>query len=172
MEKAQVKYSKYSFAESRPPKGFVMGFNGEVMHNSKAGLDSQGNIVKAGMPGFIQWVQTYHPEVWQEASVSPLLAGIGADAVATTPATPVAQNKIVSALTDAAAKLLPLYQQQQVFQTQLKRAQAGLAPVDVSAYTADTGYQVGLNKSTQSTLMMIAGLGVGGLLLWKLLGKR
>lgn len=186
-----TEYRTFGFVSGQTPKGFVMNFNGEIMNN-----DGMGGIVdmsglagrfdrikvgsmkpkfmrKSGYNGFIAWLEKYHPEVIDEASMSPELSGLGADAAASPAAatTPAAKTSWINSLTDAAAKILPLYQQQKVFSTQLKRAQTGLPPVDMSAYTADTGYQVGLNQSTQNTLLMVGGLLVGGLILWKVLSK-
>jgi hypothetical protein len=82
-------------------------------------------------------------------------------------------SQIVQTITQAASALLPLYQQQQILNAQLQRAQKGLPPLDTSRYIdPNTGLNVGLNAGTQNTLLMLGGLAVGGLLLFKVLGGR
>lgn len=131
-----------------------------------------------GIPGFLQWVKAKHPAIWHAAKYSPELSGLGAAtdmAIAATGGTaqqPGTFSKIMTGISDAASKLLPLVQQQQEFQAQLKRAKAGQAPLDLDTYTGNTGYRVGMTTDTSKTLLMVAGIGAAALLGWKLLGSR
>lgn len=56
---------------------------------------------------------------------------------------------------DSLARLLPIlattYQQRQLLSVQVERARAGLAPLDVSAYTP--GFNVGLSADTKQLLI-------------------
>jgi hypothetical protein len=78
----------------------------------------------------------------------------------------------ISTVKNAASAVLQVNQQRQVMDMQLQRARAGLPPLDVSAYTDAAAYQVGLNQSTQRTLLIGAGILVGGFVLYKLLGTK
>lgn len=118
---------------------------------------------KPGIPGFLDWVRIRHPQVWQAAQSSPTMAGLGADdavVVATSPETakPGTLATIISAISDTASKLLPVYQQQVEFKTQLARAQAGQPPLDLTNYTGNAGYRVGLTSSTSNTFLIIGGV--------------
>jgi hypothetical protein len=55
---------------------------------------------------------------------------------------------------NAASAMLPVYQQQQIFNLQLSRAKAGLPPLDTSNLTANSGLQFGINTSTQKVLLI------------------
>lgn len=87
--------------------------------------------------------------------------------------TTTANATIAQTLAQAASAFLPLYQQKQLLDVQLKRAQAGLPPLDTSRYVdANAGLNVGLNTGTQNTLLMMAALAAAALIGFKLLGKR
>ena len=83
-----------------------------------------------------------------------------------------AVGQIISTITQAAAAFLPLYNQQQLLRVQLERARAGKPPLDTSAYESATqGINVGVNRSTQNTLLWLAG-GLAGVYLISKLLKR
>ena len=86
--------------------------------------------------------------------------------------TTVATNQYASIIANIAKTALPLIQQQQIFSAQLSRAKAGLQPLNTAGLLDNQGFNFGLNPSTQKTLLMVAGLGVGAVLLVKLLKKR
>jgi hypothetical protein len=67
-------------------------------------------------------------------------------------------DQFVTSVTKAAAAILPLAQQQKVLNLQLKRAQAGLPPLNVGAYIdPNQGFNVGLGAGTQKTLLYLGG---------------
>jgi hypothetical protein len=74
-------------------------------------------------------------------------------------------SQIVSTLSQAASTLIPAINQQQIFQAQLSRAQAGLPPLNTSQYGL-----VGSGATGVSTTALV--LGGGALLLLLLLGKK
>lgn len=81
--------------------------------------------------------------------------------------------QITDTVKNAAAVILPTIQQQKLLNVQLDRAKAGLPPLDLSRYeSASQGLNVGINRSTQTTLLMIAAGVAGVFLLSKVLGKR
>lgn len=154
-----------------------------------------------GYPGYVNWVAQAHPEVIEEAAqrdpnVAEALEGLGVllpniDLTqvkkTTTPVIdtsswgkqttsslfdPEKWKAVGTSLSQAGSALLPLYQQQQIMKLQLERAKQGLPPLDTSALTAESGVQVGINPATRNTILMVAGLAVGGLLLYKFLGKK
>lgn len=85
-----------------------------------------------------------------------------------TNATPWYQN-FLSSLANIATTYLTVDQQKQLNTINLQRAQQGLRPLDVTAYTG--GVNVGLSSSTQNTALMVAGI-IGGLFLVSKLIKR
>jgi hypothetical protein len=135
-------------------------------------LSGDGEVLPTGYAGFAEWMRRVHPDVYEKAMSSPTLSGIGATDAAPADVTANPKPGLIDSLIAAGQKMLPLYYQQQEFKAQLDRAKQGLPPLNLPSYTGDTGYKVGLTSSTQNTMLMVAGLGLGGLLLYKLLGKR
>jgi len=87
--------------------------------------------------------------------------------------TSAASSSIIDTIQQAAAAFLPLVTQQKLLNINIDRASKGLPPIDTAAYeSASQGLNVGINRSTQNTFLMLAA-GLGGIfLLSKLLGKR
>lgn len=155
-----------------------------------------------GYPGFVNWVAEEHPEVVEQAiaddpQVAEDLQGLGVllpnidlsqakktsvpivdiskiPKVSTTSSLfdPEKWKSVGTSIAQAGSALMPLYQQQQIMKLQLERAKQGLPPLDTSALTAESGMQVGINPATRNTILMVAGLAVGGLLLFKFMGKK
>jgi hypothetical protein len=135
-------------------------------------LSGDGEVLPTGYAGFAEWMRRVHPDVYEKAMSSPTLSGIGATDAAPADVTANPKPGLIDSLIAAGQKMLPLYYQQQEFKAQLDRAKKGLPPLNLPSYTGDAGYKVGLTDSTQKTMLMVAGLGLGGLLLYKMLGKR
>jgi hypothetical protein len=67
-------------------------------------------------------------------------------------------SQLAQTITSAGAAILPLVQQQKLLAVNVDRAAKGLPPVNISSYESATqGLNVGLNASTQKTLMYVAG---------------
>jgi hypothetical protein len=87
--------------------------------------------------------------------------------------TTTASSSIIDTIAAAAQAFLPLVTQQKLLNINVDRAAKGLPPIDTAAYeSASAGLNVGANRSTQNTLLMLAA-GIGGVfLLSSLLGKK
>lgn len=144
-----------------------------------------------GFQGFIGWLEATHPKLYnyavaadpdfvsgvQNARSSGSVLGI----VDTTPGAVIqpetakgesAATQFVKTISQAAAAILPLVQQQKILSIQLKRAQAGQAPLDVGDYIdPNAGLNVGVTPGTQKTLLYLAG-GLGAVFLVSRLLKR
>jgi hypothetical protein len=129
-----------------------------------------------GWPGFFDWLRKAHPEL--TAQVVGNVDGLGADdPVAATAAAAAAEpsfgEKIANLITKAGSAILPLVQQQKILSIQVDRAKRGLPPLDASLYESSTqGLNVGLNRSTQTTMLLLGGGLLLVLVLPKLLGGR
>jgi hypothetical protein len=125
-----------------------------------------------GWPGFFDWLRKAHPEL--TAKVVGSVEGMGADdPVAATAAAAAAAPesfgaKLADVIKSAGAAILPLVQQQKILSIQVDRAKKGLPPLDASLYESSTqGMNFGINKSTQTTILLLG----GGLLLVMVLPK-
>jgi hypothetical protein len=147
-----------------------------------------------GFQGFIGWLEATHPKLYNYAlaadpdfvtgasnarSSGAVLSGLGLVDVSpastlqpqTSGGSTSAQN-FVNTLLQAGAAILPLVQQQKILAIQLKRAQAGQAPLDVGDYIdPNSGINVGVTAGTQKTLLYLAG-GLGAVFLLSRLMKR
>jgi hypothetical protein len=135
-----------------------------------------------GWPGFLGWVAATHPKLYnmmiasdpdtlmmldQQRHSASVLSGLGLlDPDATAPGSTVASpttggsamEQFVAMVSRAGAAILPLVQQQKILNIQLKRAQAGQAPLDVGAYIdPNAGMNVGMTPGTQKTLLYLGG---------------
>ena len=77
---------------------------------------------------------------------------------------------LLNSLTQAGTTYLSIEQQRELNKINLQRAQSGLPPLDSSQY--QTGVSVGVGSSTQNTLITVAAIGAGALVLSSLLGGR
>jgi hypothetical protein len=135
-----------------------------------------------GVPGFVAWVRAAHPTIYRQLAMrlrGAQLNGLGlvgpslataADPVAVAAAQPSMAQTILSTVKDLVSVGLPLYQQNKIFDLQLKRAQAGLAPLDSSALADISSVRVGVDAATRNTGLMIAGGAVLAFLGAKALG--
>lgn len=81
-------------------------------------------------------------------------------------------QSLIQTVTQAGAAYLSLDQQKRVLNMQLDRARQGLPPLDVGAYLdPNQGLNVGINQSTQRTILLVAA-GLGGVFLLSRLLKR
>lgn len=147
------------------------------------------STLPAGVPGFVRWLRVAHPKIHQRLAAriagGTSVAGLGivmpsgvaltapqatatVNAAASNPGT---AQQILTAVKDLVAVGLPLYQQQKLFDLQVKRAQQNLAPLDTAAIADASGMRFGLDTSTQNTGLMIGGLFVAGLLGYALLRR-
>lgn len=146
-----------------------------------------------GWKGFIGWLEATHPKVFDRVAVSNSnfvtgqlslrnsaqnLTGLAGDdnspaqTVTAPPPAPSMIQQFVTSVAAAASALLPLAQQQKILKLQLKRAEAGLPPLDVGAYVdPNQGINVGVTPATQKTLLYLVG-GVAGVFLLSRLLKR
>lgn len=140
-----------------------------------------------GWAGFMGWLADTHPQLYNKVRVmdsdfvqaaeqqsnagSVILAGLsGDDAPAPAPSQ---VQQFLQTATAAAAAILPLVQQQKVLNMQLKRAQAGLPPLDVGAYIdPNQGMNVGITPATQKTLMYLVGGGIAAFLVSRVIRRR
>lgn len=83
-------------------------------------------------------------------------------------------DTIANTVKALASSILPVIGQQKILNVQLDRAKAGLPPLDTSGLIdPNSGLAVGLNKGTQNTFLIIAGIGAAALIGHALLkGKR
>jgi len=133
-----------------------------------------------GVPGLVRWIKVAHPAIYRGLSArlahAPL-HGLGItdpNATAVTvadSAKPGVAQTILSTVKDLISVGLPLYQQQRLFDLQVKRAQAGLAPLDTSAISEASALKVGVDSGTRNTGLIIAGLGAAALLGFALLRR-
>jgi hypothetical protein len=73
---------------------------------------------------------------------------------------------------NVALTVLQTAQQKKVLDLQLARAKAGQPPLDIQDYMGDASIRGGLDNSTQRMVFITVGALVGGLLLFKVLGRR
>lgn len=137
-----------------------------------------------GPVGLVKWVKFTHPKIYH-ALASRLAAanqlqgymdGVGVldpgtDPVAAAAAKPGIGQTIVDTLKELVTVGLPIYQQQKVFDAQLKRASMNLPPLDTTGIADASGFRVGLDQGTRNTGLMIAGLGAAALVLFAVLKK-
>lgn len=142
-----------------------------------------------GVPGLVRWIKASHPTIYrglaERLAVSRGLKGLGL----TSPADDLSEvsvnvkkiadtggpgvaNTILNTVKDLVTVGLPLYQQQKVFDLQLSRAKAGLAPLDTSAISDASAFRVGVDSATRNTGLMIAGAAAIGLIGFALLRRR
>lgn len=76
-------------------------------------------------------------------------------------------QNVLQTAAQVATTYLTLDQQRELLRIQNERARQGLPPLDVSQYTP--GVSVGVEKSTQNTVLLGIVIVVGGLLLAKVL---
>lgn len=124
-----------------------------------------------GVPGLVRWIKVAHPAIYDNlarvvrAHTTPggKLSGLGLTDPAATPITaadsgnPGIAQTIVNTVKDLVAVGLPLYQQQKLFDLQVKRAQQGLAPLDTARIADMSAVRVGVDSDTRKTGMLIAG---------------
>lgn len=141
---------------------------------------------KPGVPGFVSWVKTAHPAIYRAAQdrLSVMrMDGLGLSSpddlsevkvnvqkVAESGG-PGAANMILSTFKDLVSVGLPLYQQQKLFDLQLQRAKAGLAPLDTSAIQDSGAIRVGVDSATRNTGLWVVGGLAAALLGYKLLTR-
>lgn len=150
-------------------------------------IRARNSNLPGGKLGFMMWTRKYMPEVYTKIistvrDESTDIAGMG-DVDAITPAVPPAvaatstapaSSSWAETIKNITLPLLGIYQQKKILDLQLDRAKAGLSPLDIAnveQYTASNAVRVGITSDTQRTLLIGAGVLVGGLLLFKVLGR-
>lgn len=131
----------------------------------------------AGYPGFFAWVKRAHPGLYSQAvaRVPQAFAGMGAMGL-TAPGEPTAQSqgiasKLLDTIKNLATVALPIYTQKKVLDMQLKRADAGLPPLDTSQISDMTSVKVGVDEGTRNTGLMVVGGILAAILGYKLLSR-
>lgn len=79
-------------------------------------------------------------------------------------------ENILNTLTQTAQVVLPLYQQQQLLQLNVKRAEQGLPPIKPEDYAA--GVNVGVSSETQKMIYILVGAVLAYLLIKEFGGRR
>jgi len=137
------------------------------------------STLPVGVPGLVRWVKYAHPAIYQKLGArierNLALQGLGLvaakDTVTAAAATPGLGAKIVGALKDLISVGLPLYQQQKVFDLQLKRAAQNLAPLDTAALSEISSVKVGIDAPTRNTGLLVVGGLAAALVGYKLLTR-
>jgi hypothetical protein len=142
-----------------------------------------------GVPGLVRWIKFAHPVMYNELAArlksrSNYLNGLGvADprtVDSTIPVTPIVAASTPgwgTTLLNTIKEILPAavqtYQQGRIFDLQIKRAQAGQAPLDTTALSDAASFRVGVDTATRNTALYIAGgLAVAFIGYKLILGKR
>lgn len=182
-----MNYLRIPFVGRTPP-GITHGLEGLPMKIARIPVAN----LPPGVPGLVRWIKAAHPTIYRSlgarlAVARPVrLAGLGLASPSddlsevkvnvtkiadSAPAGSSIANTILSTVKDLVTVGLPLYQQQKVFDLQLSRAKAGLAPLDTQALSDASALRVGVDSGTRNTGLMIAGiLAVGGIA-WALLRR-
>ena len=157
---------------NRQPKGMGMlrrtegGQNVNGLDYSDPSAQIMGGLGATGTGVF----NSDAASIWRQGTLTPAATEGITDSIPMPTST--LSSSIADTLKNLAAGFLPLYQQKKLLDIQLERAKNGLPPLDTSAYESGSGgVQVGVNRSTQNTLLMLAGIAAGGFLLVKLLGS-
>lgn len=139
------------------------------------------STTRVGLPGLIKWVQATHPQVYHAVAsrlaVANQLQGVGILDPSTDPVSAAATSSpgIGAQILDTIKQLIPVaaqtYQQQKLFDLQVKRAQQNLPLYDTSAIADGSAFRVGVDSSTKNTALMIAGLGAAALLLFAVIKR-
>lgn len=126
-----------------------------------------------GVPGLVRWIKAVHPSIYnglaQRLATTQVLNGLGlVDSSLTALPTAAADSgkpgiaqTIVNTVSELAKVALPLYQQQKLFDLQVKRAQAGQPMLDASSLSDLSSVKVGVDSSTRNTLLY-GGLALAG----------
>lgn len=139
------------------------GLEGRAMKVIRAKVDTNA---APGWRGFVKWLARTHPQVYNMTKASApnevaMIENAGwpgrtLSGDETPPQSMI--DKLVTSITAAGAAILPLVQQQKLLKIQLARAKAGDKPLDIGAYSdPNQGVNVGLNPSTQKTLLWLGG---------------
>lgn len=133
-----------------------------------------------GVPGLVRWIKATHPAIYSKLSARLAhmpLQGLGLtdpNATAVTVADsgkPGIAQTILSSVKDLISVGLPLYQQQKLFNLQLKRAELGQPMLDTQALSDASAIRVGVDSQTRNTGLWIVGGLVAALLGYKLLSR-
>lgn len=176
-----MNYRKIPFVGGTP-RGEIVALNGlpEDRTMSKIARIPVATTLPAGVPGLVRWVKFTHPAIYHALSArlaaANQLQGVGVLDPSTDPVTAVASKPgigqtIVDTLKELVTVGLPIYQQQKVFDAQLKRAELGQQPLDTRGLSDASALRFGLDSGTQNTGLMIAGLAAGALVLFALLKR-
>jgi hypothetical protein len=178
-----MKYKRIPFVGKTPPGEVhqLEGLPSEDRAMSKiARMKAPVSTLPRGVPGFMVWLRRSHPRVHGKvlARMSDQLAGLGLSPptnvpeVAAAAANPGIGQQILSTVKELVQVGLPLYQQDKIFKLQLKRAEAGLAPLDTAALADASAVRVGVDGATRNTGLMIGGALALGLLGYALIRGR
>jgi hypothetical protein len=132
-----------------------------------------------GPVGFVKWLKVAQPPIYRAVAArfaARGVSGLGLDAPTADPvvaaaAKPGIGQQILDTVKDLVQVGLPLYQQNKLFDLQLKRAQAGLAPLDTAALADASALRVGVDSGTRNTGLIIAGVAAAALLGFALLKR-
>ncbi len=129
-----------------------------------------------GVPGLVRWIKQTHPRMYADLRDRMDNYGMGLDAPSPTLAVAAAQPSTAQTILNTVKELLPgalsMYQQNKLFDLQIKRAQQNLPLVDTSAIADASALRFGVDSSTQNTVMIAVGVGAAALLGFALLRRR
>jgi hypothetical protein len=130
-----------------------------------------------GVPGLVRWIKRTNPRMYAELSDRLDNYGLGvadpnADPVTTAAAKPALAQTILSSVKDLLAVGLPLYQQNKLFELQIKRAEQDKPPLDASKIADGSAMRFGADSSTQNTVLIVAGIGAAALLGFAFLRRK
>jgi hypothetical protein len=173
-------YKKVPFVGGAPA-GIMHKLDGLTMEKVMSKITRMPPVMVGpkGVPGLMRWVRRVHPNIYDNVrarlAVSNL-RGLGfalptADPVPAAAANPSTAQTILSTVQDLIKVGLPMYQQNQLFNLQIKRAQAGLAPLDATTMNDLSSVKVGVDSATRNTALYIGGGLALALVAYKLLSR-
>lgn len=166
----------------RPRPGAAPGWPGFFAWVASVSPDMY-DYLRVSLPNFVEDRQSFRSGApalgaidfsWPTPDVQiPSLSSTEGQTDSTPLPTTTATSQIIDTVKQAAAAFLPLITQQKLLQINVDRARQGLPPIDTASYeSASQGINVGVNRSTQQTLLMLAA-GIGAVyLLSQVIGKR
>lgn len=129
-----------------------------------------------GVPGLVMWIKRTHPRMFAELSDRMNNYGMGLDApnpdLAVAAQQPSTAQTILNTVKELVPAALSMYQQNKLFDLQLKRAQSGLAPLDTAAIADSAALRVGVSQDTRNTALIVAGIAGAAILGFAFLRRR
>lgn len=175
-----MNYRRIPFVGSTPP-GVLHSLEGLPV-SKIARIPISSNLPR-GVPGLVRWIQTAHPSIYSQLShkvravaamhglgvTDPNAAPVTAIQAASTPGW---GSTIISSIKELLPTALQTYQQQQLFNLQIKRAEANQPPYDTAALADASALRIGVDSATRNTVLYAVGGVIAAVLGYKLLFAR